>query len=42
MEQANVAAEGTASALSEHFEGELLSGAVDDEDEGARGGEDDL
>ena len=39
MEQADAAAEGAASTLSELFEGELLPGAVDDEDEGARGGE---
>jgi hypothetical protein len=42
MEQADAAAEGAASALSELFEGELLLAAVDDEDKGARGGEDDL
>ena len=42
MEQADVGAEGAASALSELFEGELFPGAVDDEDEGERDGEDDL
>ena len=42
MEQADAAAEGAASTLSELFEGKLLPGAVDDEDEGARGGEGDL
>ena len=42
MEQADAAAEGTFSTLSELFEGKLLPGAVDDEDEGAHGGEDDL
>ena len=42
MEQADAAAEGAASTLSELFEGKLLPGAVDDEDEVARGGEDDL
>ena len=42
MEQADVGAEGAASALSELFEGELLPGAMDDEDEGECDGEDDL
>ena len=42
MEQADAAAEGAASALAELFESELLPGAVDDEDECARGGEGDL
>ena len=42
MEQADAAAESAASALAELFESELLPGAMDDEDEGARGGEDDL
>ena len=42
MEQADAAAEGAASALSELSEGELLPGAADDEDEGERNGEDDL
>ena len=42
MEQADAATEGAASALSKLFEGDLLPGAEDDEDEGARGGEDDL
>ena len=42
MEQADAAAEGAASALAKLFEGELLPGTVDDEDEGARGGEGDL
>ena len=42
MEQADVAAEGAASALAKLFEGDLFPGTDDDEDEGARGGEDDL
>ena len=42
MEQADAVAEGAASALAELFESELLPGAVDDEDEDARGGEEDL
>ena len=42
MEQADAAAEGAASALAELFESELLPGTVDEEDEGARGGEGDL
>ena len=42
MEQADAAAKGAASALAELFESELLPGAVDDEDEGARSGEGDL
>ena len=42
MEQADATAEGAASALAELFESELLLGAVDEEDEGARGGEGDL
>jgi len=42
MEQADAATEGAASTLSKLFEGDLLPGAEDDEDEGARGGEDDL
>ena len=42
MEQADAAAEGAASTLAELFESELLPGAVDDEDECARGGEGDL
>ena len=39
MEQADAAAEGAAFVLAELFESELLPGAMDDEDEGARGGE---
>ena len=39
MEQADVGAESAASALAELFEGELLPGAADDEDEGERDGE---
>ena len=42
MEQADAAADGAASALSLLFEGELLPGTTDVEDEGVRGGEDDL
>ena len=42
MEQVDAAAEGATFALSELYEGELLPGAVDDEDECARGGEGDL
>ena len=42
MEQADAAAEGAASALAKLFEGDLFPGTDDDEDEGARGGEDDL
>ena len=42
MEQADAAAEGAASALAGRFEGDLFPGAEDDEDEGARDGEDDL
>jgi hypothetical protein len=38
MEQADVGAEGAASALAELFEGELLPGAADDEDEGESDG----
>jgi len=39
MEQADASAEDAASALAELFEGELLPGAEDDEDEGERDGE---
>ena len=42
MEQADAAAEGAASALSELSEGELLPGGADDEDDGERNWEDDL
>ena len=42
MEQVDASTEGAASALAELFESELLPGAVDDEDECARGGEEDL
>lgn len=42
MEQADAAHEGAASTLAKHFEGDLFPGIEDDEDEGARDGEDDL
>ena len=42
MQQADAAVEGAASALAELFESELLPGTVDEEDEGACGGEGDL